>query len=60
MKVTSNVKYIPAGVTQYIVDGNDGEINVDTSVSAVTIILPNIINSGYTNTDKGLDRKSVV
>lgn len=53
MKVTSNVKYIPAGVTQYIVDGNDGEINVDTSVSAVTIILPNIINSGYTNTDKG-------
>ena len=27
MKVTSNVKYIPAGVTQYIVDGNDGEQN---------------------------------
>lgn len=53
MKVTGNVKYIPAGVTQYVVDGNDGEINVDTSVSAITIILPNIINSGYTNTDKG-------
>lgn len=53
MKVTGNVKYIPAGTTQYIVDGSDGEINVDTSVSAVTIILPNIINSGYENTDKG-------
>jgi len=53
MKVTGNVKYIPAGTTQYIVDGNDGQINVDTSVSAVTIVLPNIINSGYANTDKG-------
>ncbi len=53
MKVTGNVKYIPAGTTQYVVDGNDGQINVDTSVSAVTIILPNIINSGYANTDKG-------
>ena len=53
MKVTGNVKYIPAGTTQYIVDGSDGEINVDTSLSAITIILPNIINSGYTNSDKG-------
>lgn len=53
MKVTGNVKYIPAGTTQYIVDGNDGQINVDTSVSSVTIVLPNIINSGYANTDKG-------
>lgn len=53
MKVTGNVKYIPAGTTQYVVDGNDGQINVDTSVSAVTIILPNIINSGYANTEKG-------
>lgn len=53
MKVTGNVKYIPAGVTQYIVDGNDGEINVDTSANVITIILPNIINSGYANTDKG-------
>lgn len=53
MKVTGNVKYIPAGTIQYVVDGNDGEINVDTSVSPVTIILPNILNSGYANTDKG-------
>lgn len=53
MKVTGNVKYIPAGVLQYVVDGNDGEINVDTSSNPVTIILPNIINSGYANTDKG-------
>ena len=52
MKVTGNVKYI-TGVTQYVVDGNDGEINVDTSVYAVTIILPNIVNSGYENTEKG-------
>lgn len=53
MRLTGNVRYIPAGTTQYVVDGNDGEINVDTSISAVTIILPNIVNSGYANTDKG-------
>lgn len=53
MKVTGNVKYIPAGTTQYVIDGNDGEINVDTSVSAITVILPNIVNSGYANSDKG-------
>jgi hypothetical protein len=53
MKVTGNVKYIPAGTTLYIVDGSDGEINVDTSTSAITIVLPNIINSGYANTEKG-------
>lgn len=53
MKVTGNVKYIPAGVTEYVIDGNDGEINVDTSTSAITLILPNIVNSGYENSDKG-------
>lgn len=50
MTVTGNVRYIPVGVTQYVIDGNDGEINVDTSANAVTLILPNIINSGYANT----------
>ena len=30
MKVTGNVKYI-TGVTQYVVDGNDGEIINDGS-----------------------------
>lgn len=53
MKVIGNVRYIPAGTTQYVVDGSDGEINVDTSLSAITIILPNIVNSGFVNTDKG-------
>ncbi len=52
MEITGNLKYI-SNVAQYVVDGNDGTINVDTSVYAVTIILPNIRNSGYSNTTKG-------
>lgn len=52
MQVTGNLKYI-SGVSQYVVDGNDGILNVDTSVYSVTIILPNILNSGYANTNKG-------
>jgi len=52
VQVTGNLKYI-SGVSQYVVDGNDGILNVDTSVYSVTIILPNILNSGYTNTNKG-------
>ena len=51
-KTTTNTKFLPASTTQYIVDGNDGIINVDTSTNAVTIILPNILNSGFDNTDK--------
>ncbi len=52
MEITGNLRYI-SDVQQYIVDGNDGTINVDTSVYAVTIVLPNINNSGYANTSKG-------
>ena len=52
MEVTGNLKYI-TGVSQYVVDGNDGILNVDTSVNSVTIILPNIVNSGFANTTKG-------
>lgn len=52
MEVTGNLKYV-ADVTQYIIDGNDGIINVDTSVNPVLIVLPNINNSGYANTNKG-------
>ncbi len=52
MEVTGNIKYI-TGVSQYVVGGNDGILNVDTSVNSVTLILPNIINSGFANTTKG-------
>ncbi len=52
MEVIGNIKYI-TGVTEYVVDNNDGTINVDTSVNAVTIILPNILSSGYYGTAKG-------
>jgi hypothetical protein len=52
MEITGNLRYV-AGVTEYVVDGNDGTINVDTSVNSVTIILPNINNSGFANTSKG-------
>ena len=52
MEITGNLRYI-ADVTEYIVDGNDGTINVDTSVNSVNIILPNINNSGFANTSKG-------
>ena len=52
MEITGNLRYV-AGVTEYIIDGNDGTINVDTSVNSVTIILPNINNSGFSNTSKG-------
>lgn len=46
MEVTKNVKYLPAGTTQYVVDSKDDVINVDTSLGPVTIILPNIRNNG--------------
>jgi hypothetical protein len=52
MEITGNLRYV-AGVTEYVVDGNDGTINIDTSVNSVTIILPNINNSGFANTSKG-------
>jgi hypothetical protein len=52
VEYTGNLKYI-TGVTEYVVDGNDGVLNVDTSVNAVLIILPNILGSGYGNTKKG-------
>jgi hypothetical protein len=52
MEITGNLRYV-AEVTEYVVDGNDGTINVDTSVNSVTIILPNINNSGFSNTSKG-------
>lgn len=52
MEITGNLRYV-AEVTEYVVDGNDGTINVDTSVNSVTIILPNINNSGFANTSKG-------
>jgi hypothetical protein len=52
VEVIGNIKYV-TGVTEYVVDNNDGTINVDTSVNAVTIILPNILNSGYFGTAKG-------
>lgn len=52
MEITGNLRYV-ADVTEYIVDGNDGTINVDTSVNSVNIILPNINNSGFANTSKG-------
>ena len=52
MEVIGNIKYV-TGVTEYVVDNNDGTINVDTSVNAVTIILPNILGSGYYGTAKG-------
>jgi hypothetical protein len=52
LEITGNLRYI-SDVQQYIVDGNDGTINVDTSVYTVTIILPNINNSGFANTSKG-------
>lgn len=52
MEYTGNLKYI-SGVTEYVVDGNDGVLNVDTSSNPVLIILPNILGSGYGNTKKG-------
>jgi hypothetical protein len=52
VEVIGNIKYV-TGVTEYVVDNNDGTINVDTSVNAVTIILPNILGSGYYGTAKG-------
>lgn len=52
MEITGNLRYV-AEVTEYVVDGNDGTINVDTSVNSVIIILPNINNSGFANTSKG-------
>jgi hypothetical protein len=52
MEILSNIKYI-SNVSQYVIDGNDGIINVDTSVNPVLIVLPNINNSGYANTNKG-------
>ncbi len=53
MEVTSNIKYLPADITEYVVDGQDGVINVDTSINAITIILPNIYNSGFANSTRG-------
>lgn len=53
MEVTPNIKYLPANITQYIVDGNDGIINVDTSLNPITVVLPNIYNGGFANTAKG-------
>lgn len=52
MEVIGNIKYV-TGVTQYVVNNDDGTINVDASVNAITIILPNILNSGYYGTAKG-------
>lgn len=40
-----NIKYI-SNVSAYVVDASDDIINVDTSLSEVTVILPNIPNSG--------------
>ena len=40
-----NVRYVTAGT--YVVQGQDDVINCDTTAGIVTLILPNILNSGF-------------
>lgn len=47
-----NTKYLPANTTTYNVTQDDDFIYVDTSLNAVTIVLPNIRNGALTENPK--------